>query len=488
MIRMATTKEITCLDFGKEIDPLIAFVSRLQKRCDHLPEPNLATITLNLPLSSSGKPVPNSERDSIFLLDQIAIDEGSQGQGLLLLHLWLPIEEGSHPQFRLQPCKRDSKDVREAIVVMTAKEALKAVKVDEQWLEDLRRQFPASLSEVEELSVHFKDVMPNEGASGASTSSSGEKPFRIIKAPSVSDFDMARFDEIREITQSEVVPKALSMEATSTVIVDLTDSTLFEEPLNQVPLENFGEDSYDCDGLIMPKKKCASSSDGGVSKKARVKTKEKVLQQAASRRQATNSRSWKGTSSFDDGRPPRRSTRLQRTELPPLPPAPFILLVSSVQLTEVRLEAVDKFYHQRATEYDKQAKIIEDKFINESTMEKKVKLHLELQQKAEAVKTEVMNRALEAENKLAVEAKAREEYQQRITNLEGENSTFMGRLQEKEAQHVKALEQAFVHSVLIGENIDNFAHLASEVPVPTQSTLPEGQTQDALALDDFAQP
>uniref|UniRef100_A0A803QR89 Uncharacterized protein n=1 Tax=Cannabis sativa TaxID=3483 RepID=A0A803QR89_CANSA len=51
--RTVTKREIASLDFGKEIDLLIATVSRLRESCDHLPEPNPATINLTLPLLAS---------------------------------------------------------------------------------------------------------------------------------------------------------------------------------------------------------------------------------------------------------------------------------------------------------------------------------------------------------------------------------------------------------------------------------------------------
>uniref|UniRef100_A0A803PRY2 Uncharacterized protein n=1 Tax=Cannabis sativa TaxID=3483 RepID=A0A803PRY2_CANSA len=107
----------------------------------------------------------------------------------------------------------DSEEVKEAITVITTEEALKAVKADEQWLKDWRRQFLEGLSKAEELSICFKDVMSNEGAQGASTS---------------------------------------------------------------VPMESSRGDNSDYDGPVVINKKRASSSNNGTNKKARVETKEKM--------------------------------------------------------------------------------------------------------------------------------------------------------------------------------------------------------------------
>uniref|UniRef100_A0A803PS29 Uncharacterized protein n=1 Tax=Cannabis sativa TaxID=3483 RepID=A0A803PS29_CANSA len=181
----------------------------------------------------------------------------------------------------------------------------------------------------------------------------------------------ARFNEVREITQSDNVGrknqasgsgaqkpappvpnpkaalKASVTETTSTAIVDLTKPILFMEPLNHIPLENSGEDSFNCDGPIRPNERRGSIFDDGANKKANIKAKEKVLPP----RQSTHS----SRDKQDLPSPPlapqvllATSTQLSRqtTELPPMPLSLFTLPARPVQLIEgkeARLEAVDKF-------------------------------------------------------------------------------------------------------------------------------------------------
>uniref|UniRef100_A0A803QNI6 Uncharacterized protein n=1 Tax=Cannabis sativa TaxID=3483 RepID=A0A803QNI6_CANSA len=98
----------------------------------------------------------------------------------------------------------------------------------------------------------------------------------------------------------------------------------------------------------------------------------------------------------------------------------------------------------------------------------------------------------EVESKFAAETKVHEESQQRILDLEGKSSTLNGHLQKQEARHVKAFDKVGTFAPTTGarggENMDNSAPPASEVPVSIESATPEGQTQDAPTLDGSAQP
>uniref|UniRef100_A0A803PTP1 Uncharacterized protein n=1 Tax=Cannabis sativa TaxID=3483 RepID=A0A803PTP1_CANSA len=253
------------------------------------------------------------ESDGLFQVEDLVTMENLREVGLIAPHQ--DITHLSVKESVQESLKGDLEEVGEAIEVITAKEDLKAVKADEQWLEDWRRQFPNGLSKVEELSIRFKDVIPNEGAPRASTFGSGEMPFHIIRAPTVSDFktvNQYRFDPYflnldphsggddgknqasrsrslepaPPVSNPEAAPKAPGMDATSTTIMDLTEPFLLVEPLNQVPLESSGGDSSYYNGPVVINQKHTDSSNGGANKKERVETKENVLQLAASRRQS----------------------------------------------------------------------------------------------------------------------------------------------------------------------------------------------------------
>uniref|UniRef100_A0A803Q2J6 Uncharacterized protein n=1 Tax=Cannabis sativa TaxID=3483 RepID=A0A803Q2J6_CANSA len=136
------------------------------------------------------------------------------------------------------------------------------VKANEQWLEDWRKQFPASMSEVKELSIHFKDVMPNEGAWGTST-------FIGLPLCLILNLDRHRLWSWRRHPLPSWILPNLPIRGAS-------------EPGS---LEYFEEDSFDCDGPIKAIKKPASPSDDGTNKKVEMEAKNEVPQLTALRRQ-----------------------------------------------------------------------------------------------------------------------------------------------------------------------------------------------------------
>uniref|UniRef100_A0A803NI82 Uncharacterized protein n=1 Tax=Cannabis sativa TaxID=3483 RepID=A0A803NI82_CANSA len=477
--------------------------------------------------------------------------------------------------------------VKEAIPVITAKEALKAVKVDEKWLANWRRKFLKSLSEAEELTIIFKEVVQNEGAPGASTSGSGETPFQISKAPTLTDLDVVDqcgFDPYflnldHRKYPCKVASKALSTKDLSTSIINLTELVLDVEPMRQVPFENSGRDIFDYDGPIVINKKRLSSFEGGASIKARVEIKEKVLQLAASRRSISTKRNaeFVDYDKWDKPCPPLMN-RVEMTEkLYPQVGTNMLLflpdLLDQSTTTSCRLEAdriammanryliyvADAMRTQANVAYELEvlraehanAKQRRDEAANalfkanasmEAIVKQKVTESLDkalsckkratkMERRGEKYKDFHSTTLTKIKDLKAYLKKAYKESLKMITKIEGENSSLKGQLQqeilekqEQEAQHTKALEHAFVYSVYtiwqhdkfvldlfdaeekedlmpkiraleeankskevaqktkvvdlgttipVGDNVDDSALLASNVPISTTSTIPE---------------
>uniref|UniRef100_A0A803P5E6 Uncharacterized protein n=1 Tax=Cannabis sativa TaxID=3483 RepID=A0A803P5E6_CANSA len=490
-------------------------------------------------------------------------------------------------------------EAKEETAVITAEEALKVVKADEQRLEDWRRQFPESLSEAEELAICLRRVNAFSEIYFLGffqyEINLGQEDVTVFARRKVN---YARINGDQPATlQMGLLNKFLgSVKTRSNKMWEIAQRRGDGRKRNQASRSRSQEPApLASNPKATPKapvinKKQAGSFDGGTNKKARVETKENVLQLAALRR--------------------------ERTKLPPLPPAPYTLPVRPLQLTEGRnpeftnydrwneaapplvnrVELTEKLcphvgidvssfmadlLDQRATisyrlgvdmftmmaskdpmcvadsmrtqanviglmeekkcslivqlvydlevlraehandmqrreeaeralvetnakmeatikqrvsesleksltrkrketkmekehgdkykdkhykaltqiknletnlkqakldvkekekkvttlsqEYDKQAKIIKDKFINETTLEKKAKLHLDLQQKTKASKAKPVKRVEEAESKLATSVKALEESQKRIIEMEGESMKLKGCLQDQEA-------------------------------------------------------
>uniref|UniRef100_A0A803P439 Uncharacterized protein n=1 Tax=Cannabis sativa TaxID=3483 RepID=A0A803P439_CANSA len=173
------------LDFNAKIDLFITLASRLRERGDELLQPDTTMISLITLLSKSKtmpkppyrKEVDSEEEamehqeapklvlnDSLWELDQLPSPFASDsGVGREDRFLQVLLIQGATSRETCDHKEPSGDEGKEAIMVITAKEALKAVKDNEQWLKDWRRQFPEGLNEAEEISIYFKEVMHNIG-------------------------------------------------------------------------------------------------------------------------------------------------------------------------------------------------------------------------------------------------------------------------------------------------------------------------------------
>uniref|UniRef100_A0A803Q8P8 Uncharacterized protein n=1 Tax=Cannabis sativa TaxID=3483 RepID=A0A803Q8P8_CANSA len=147
----------------------------------------------------------------------------------------------------------------------------------------------------------------------------------------------------------EAASKALSKEAVSTSIIDMTEPILVVEPLRRVHMENTRGDNSDYDGPVVINKKWGLMplmAEGCLGEAPKL--------QGTIRSSNTTLAPRVILATF---------TQLsrERTELPPLPLAPFTLLVKTLSMTKGEnacLEAVEQFYQKRCgIEYKKMKKL-----------------------------------------------------------------------------------------------------------------------------------
>uniref|UniRef100_A0A803PKW6 Uncharacterized protein n=1 Tax=Cannabis sativa TaxID=3483 RepID=A0A803PKW6_CANSA len=403
---MATTEEIASLEFEAKINSLIASASRLREKCNQLPEPNPVTINLTSPLSLSGER-PNKcveggfdvwswahvkMRAHLPLREFYFFTSNFELRKILTLSwdfnlanclhqspLTPELEERINFYKSFSPkelqveklmtrknlWEGDSDEFKDAITVITTEEALKAVKANEQWLEDWRRQFLEGLSEAKELSIRFKE--------SATTS------YRL------------RVDRFAMMARMDLMYVADSMR---------TQANIANVERRREEVERaFTQENAKMEATI--KKRVPESFDKSLACENKATKIEKDL---GDRYKDLHSKAL---------------TRIKEFEANSKQAKPYI-------------QEKDKMIDILSQEYGRKAQIIEEKFINETTLEEKAKLHIDLQQKVDAAKVEAFKRAKEAEGKLATLSKVVDESQKRITKMEGESSNLKGCLQEQE--------------------------------------------------------
>uniref|UniRef100_A0A803NL34 Uncharacterized protein n=1 Tax=Cannabis sativa TaxID=3483 RepID=A0A803NL34_CANSA len=291
------------------------------------------------------------------------------------------------------------------------------------------------------------------------------------------------------------------MEATSTSIINLTKPILVIKPLSQVPVENSKGDSSDYDGPVLINKKRAKSSDGGASKKARVEAKEKST--------TTSYRLGVVRFAVMASRDPMYIAEAMRSQ------ANIIGLLAerncsmviqlAYDLEVMRAEHADAELRKEeapnalAEENENMEATIKQRvsdFLDKdltcerkTTLERKVKNHLQLQQVTEEAEAKPTEMDEEAEIELSAPVKAYEESQERYYKVvidlfdALDNEDLLPKILALEEVD-KAKEVAHrIHEVnpritILGcKNVDDSAFLAHEVPMSTNSAIPEASSK-----------